>query len=135
MSVSMGSELGCLPVRYILKSKRILFLHYILSQKEESLIKKFFNAQLKNTTKTDWTFQVLKDLEELDITNNFEDIKNMSQNIFKNYIKKKVEIGALNYLKSQIKSKGKELEYNKIEIQSYLRPDSMLNIAEKQNNI
>ena len=59
----------------------------------------------------------------------------MSKNTFKNYIKKKVEIGALNYLESQIKSKGKELEYTKIEIQCYLRPDSKLNIAEKQKNI
>ena len=60
-------ELGCLPVRYIVKSKRVMFLHYILSQKEESLIKKFFNAQLENSTKTDWTFQVQKDLKELEL--------------------------------------------------------------------
>ena len=35
-------ELGCLPVRYIIKSKRLMFLHYILSQTEDSLIKMFF---------------------------------------------------------------------------------------------
>ena len=113
-----------------IKKNHIFTLHPISERRIP--YKKFFNAQLENSTKTDWTFQVQKDLEELDITINFEDIKNMSKNMFKNYIKKKVEIGALIYLKSQIKSKGKKLEYSKIKIQKHLRPDSKLNIAEKQ---
>ena len=87
-------ELGCLPVRFIIKSKRLMFLHYILSQPEESLMKKFFNAQLENSGKTDWTFQVAKDMEELEIKSTMEEIKLMSKNMFKEYIRKKVESAA-----------------------------------------
>ena len=63
-----------------------MFLHYILSQKEDSLMKKFFNAQSENSTKTDWLFQVQKDLEELEKILSFEEIKTMSKNMFNRYI-------------------------------------------------
>ena len=96
-----------------------MFLHYILSQNEESLMKKFFNAQLENSTKTDWTSQIEHDLKELDINLGIEDIQNISKNKFKNHIKKKVEVAALKYLKSLIQSKGQELNYTQIEMQDY----------------
>ena len=59
-------ELGVLPIRYVIKSRRLMFLHYILNQNEESLMKKFFNGQIENSTKTDWTSQIKKDLTELE---------------------------------------------------------------------
>ena len=80
-------------------------------------MKKFFNAQLENSSKTDWTSQVEKDLKELEIKLTFEDIESMSRNKFKNHILKKIESSALKYLKSMIKSKGKELVYTNIEMQ------------------
>ena len=126
-------ELGCLPVRYIIKSKRLMFLHYILSHREESLIKMFFNAQIEQSKNTDWTSQVQKDIKELKINLSFEDIKAMSKNMFRNHIKKKIEIEAVIYLKSQIKSKGKEIKYTKIEMQDYLTPESKLTVIEKQD--
>ena len=89
---------------------QLMFLHYILSQPEESLIKKFFNAQLENSSKTDWTFQVQNYMKELEINLTMEDIHCISKNMFKEYIRKKIECGALIYLKSLIKSKGKEME-------------------------
>ena len=107
-------ELGCIPIRFIIKSKRLMFLHYILSQHENSLMKKFFYAQLEKSTKTDWTFQVQKDLLELKVNLSFEEIKAMSKNMFKNHIKKKIEYEALIYLKSNIKSKGIEIKYTQI---------------------
>ena len=45
-------------------------------------MKKFFNAQLENSSKTDWTSQVEKDLKELEIKLTIEDIKIMSRNKF-----------------------------------------------------
>ena len=96
-----------------------MFLHYILSQKEDSLMKKFFYAQIENSSKTDWTSQVERDCQELKITLNHEEIKAMSKNMFKNYVTNQVESGALNYLKSMIKSKGQEIKYTHIEMQDY----------------
>ena len=126
-------ELGCLPIRYIIKTRRLMFLHYILSQTEDSLIKKFFFAQLENSSKTDWTSQVQRDLEEIEIKLTFEEIQNMSKSQFKKLVTKNIENKALLYLKSQIKSKGKEIEYENIELQDYLRPEAKLKIKEKQD--
>ena len=83
-------ELGCLPVRFVIKYIRLMFLHYILAQKEESLMKKFFNAQLENSSKTDWTSQVERDLRELEIKSTLEDIRSMSKNKLKDHIMKKI---------------------------------------------
>ena len=41
-----------------------MYLQYFLQQEEESLLKNFFKAQMENPVKSDWTMQVLKDLEE-----------------------------------------------------------------------
>ena len=59
-------ELGCLPIRYIVKSRRLNFLHYIINQEEDSQLKTFFNAQNEKSSKTDWTEQVKRDLKEIE---------------------------------------------------------------------
>ena len=41
-NVSLYLEMGCLPIRFIIKSRRIMFLHYILSEEDDSLMLKFF---------------------------------------------------------------------------------------------
>ena len=69
-----------------------MFIHYILNQNEESLMKKFFNAQMENSTKTDWTSQIKKDLTELEINLEIEDIKLMSKNKFKNTLLKRLKL-------------------------------------------
>ena len=96
-------------------------------------MKKFLNAQLENSSKTDWTYQVKRDLKELEIKLTLEDIGSMSKNKFKNHIMKKIESAALKYLKSKIKSKGQELEYINIELQDYLRPETSIKLQEKQD--
>ena len=72
-------------------------------------------------------------MSELKVILSFENIKAMSKNKFRNHIKKKIENEALVYLKSLIKSKGKEIVYTQIEMQEYLRPESKLKIEEKQD--
>ena len=47
-------ELNCLPIRFILMSRRLIFLSSILKEDEDSLIFKFLQAQLKNPNKEDW---------------------------------------------------------------------------------
>ena len=126
-------ELEVLPIGYIIKSRRLMFIHYILNQNEESLVIKFFNAQMENSTKADWTSQIKKDLTELEINLEIKDIKLMSKNKFKKHITKKIEIAALKYLKLLIKTKGKELQYKQIEMQDYLKPEASFKLFQKQN--
>ena len=57
--VSLYLEMGCLPIRFIIKTRRLMFLHYILNQNENSLIYRFFKAQKQNPVKGDWSEQII----------------------------------------------------------------------------
>ena len=48
-------EMGC-----IIKERRLMFLHQILQQLEESLVFRFFKAQIKSPTTYDWDSTVLE---------------------------------------------------------------------------
>ena len=50
----------------------------------------------------------------------------MSKHKFKTHITKIIDIAALKYLKSMIKSKGQEIRYNQIEIKDYLRSETKI---------
>ena len=45
---SLYAELRCSPVRFLIQAKRIKFLHYILTRKEEDLVSKVFWVQKDN---------------------------------------------------------------------------------------
>ena len=47
----MYLETGCLTISYIIVSRRLMFLHYILNTDEHSLIYKFFQSQLRSPPK------------------------------------------------------------------------------------
>ena len=44
-------ETGCIPIRYVMKMKRIMFLHHILTRKEDALITQVFWAQVNKPLK------------------------------------------------------------------------------------
>ena len=58
-------ELGVLPLREIIKQRRLSFLKYILDQSPNSIIFKVFENQCENRSKKDWISTVINDLEEL----------------------------------------------------------------------
>ena len=59
---SMYLELGWLPLRNMIQSRRLNFLKYMLNQKEISLVKQVYNEQKFNSQKGDWVKDVEKDL-------------------------------------------------------------------------
>ena len=61
----MHLELGTLPIRFVIKKRSILFLHYILQQNKEDLLFRFFQAQNRYPQKGDWVMQIKKDLLKL----------------------------------------------------------------------
>ena len=103
-------------------ARRLNVLHYLLNLKKSDLLYKFFEAQTKNPAKGDWIIQVLKDLTDLEITNNLNDIKIMKKNSFKLKVKEKIKVLALNYLCNIKKehSKMDNIKYDKIVLQPYL---------------
>ena len=98
-------EVGLVPISLIIKSRRQMFLHHILHQKKNSLVHKFFMAQMKSPTQNDWVSTALEDLEELEINLDLEEIEEMSRERYKSIVKEKVEVKAFEYL---IKRREKE---------------------------
>ena len=68
-------ETGNIPIRFILKGRRLNFLWYILNEDEDSLLYSFFKAQCENPVRGDWVNTVKSDLDEIDIKMDFESIK------------------------------------------------------------
>ena len=117
-------ELGCIPLREIIRERRLGFLHYILNEDEESMVNKFFKSQLKNRTKKDWVNSVLDDLESLGLAYlSWDQIRSMKKGIFMNLVKEKIEVKAFENLQKKNKShsKVKQLNHNAIKMQKYLQ--------------
>ena len=68
-------ELGCLPLRYLIKKRRILFLQYILQENPDSMLYRFLMTQFKSKKKKDWIVQVLSDLKDLKLQEDLEIIR------------------------------------------------------------
>ena len=63
-------ELGVMPIRFIIKSRRLNFLKYIVSEPNDSLVHQVLDAQIKHPTRNDWGQSVLKDLSDIDLNIN-----------------------------------------------------------------
>ena len=76
-------------------------------------------TQWTNPTKSDWTETVRVNLEEFEVPCDFDFLKTMSKENFK----RKAKIVALANLKKKqaAHSKMRNLEYSKLELQSYLK--------------
>ena len=94
----MYLELNCLPIRFIIMSRRLNYLSTILKENEDSLLFKFFQAQLKTPNKNDWALTVQKDMEYLDINVPMSEISKMSGEKLINTVKMAVRREALDYL-------------------------------------
>ena len=68
-------ELALLPIRFIIQTRRLLYFHHILQQKRDSLLHRFFMAQLTHPTARDWVSQVLEQLEDQPLNLEIEEIK------------------------------------------------------------
>ena len=114
-------ELGVIPIRYIMKMRRLNFLQYILQEDNKSLIHSFLQAQLEKPTKGDWAQSCIATLKELEIDLDMKEIKDMKITRFRNLVRRNTTKVALNNL-NQIKlkhSKVLHIEHNKMEMQKY----------------
>ena len=115
-------ELGIVPIRYIIRMRRLNFLQYILHEEEHSLVHSVLKTQLENPTPGDWGMTCLKDLKEFDIKWNICDIENMSSGTFRNLVQKKAAFKSLEYL-NKIKGKHTKvmnIPHKKLMMQNYL---------------
>ena len=82
--VFMFLELGTIPVRYVMMEKRLKFLRYILNESMTSMIRQVFEVQKLDSRKGDFCELIKKDLNDLNIEMNDEEIKSFSKSQWKN---------------------------------------------------
>ena len=131
---SLYLESGCMPLRYVIKGKRIMFLHHILTRNEDALISRVFWAQVTNTAKGDWCQVVREDLDMLGLSMlSFEEIATMTKDSLKKLVHEGMTIAAFDELgkeKNDLK-KIAPLRYNELGVQPYLT-DPDLSVKQKQ---
>ena len=129
-------ELGVMPLKHVIRKRRLEFLHYILEQEKESLLSRVFQSQLENPSRKDWITTIKNDLQEIDLNIQFDDIKNMRKDDFKNLVKRKIEANALQELvKIKLKhSKVKMIKHPVLKLQNYLKPNK-LNIKKEHSQL
>ena len=70
-------ELGLIPIKYIFKGRRLMFLHYVLNLNEEEMLSQFFWTQWKSPVSSHWTETVKEDMDVLKIGRTIYEIKKM----------------------------------------------------------
>ena len=123
-------ELQLVSVEYIIKQKRINFLHHLLTEEEDSLSKKIFLKQVEKPVRGDFVKLVNKDLLDCNINLTYDEIKSTPKKKFKEMIKHSIEKASFeNLLKEKSKlRKGKEILYEHQKHQGYLKPGNNINI-------
>ena len=91
-------ELAVYPLRFNLAIRRFMYLWHILSRDKEELISKIYEAQKYEVNKGDWVRIMQEEREKYDILESDDDISKISQERFRNIVKKKVYSSAVKYL-------------------------------------
>ena len=128
-------ETGCIPIRYVIKMRRVMYLHHILTRREDALITRAFWAQVHKPLKNDWCNVVTEDLQLIGLGHlSYDNIQNMGQDALRKILKSKVNEAAFIQLRTDKdkSSKMKSLRYTSLTIQSYLTAESNLSIREKR---
>ena len=122
-------ETGSWPIRFVIMSRRLMFLHYMLNEDTNSLVHNFLQTQINDPVKNDWIYTVREDLEELEIGLDFETIKELSKESFKIFVDKQIEALTLKYL-NKIKAKHSKVNHiihKNLELQNYLQSSKQVN--------
>ena len=118
-------ETGCLPFKYILKGRRLLYYWTLLNKPEEELAKKVFNIQTQLSVKDDWVEQVKMDLNELEIELTEYQIKTLKKEAFKRILKCKLGEKAYEYLLNLKENHSKTEHLLNYKLQDYLLSENL----------
>ena len=116
-------ETKSIPIRYILASRRILYLYNILRKEKTEMVRKIYDVQKADPSKGDFSEIVKEDMASIGLFMNEEDIMKTPKQRFKTIVRQKVQTQTLNYLK-ELKSKHSKMQnlhYDSFEIAPYLK--------------
>ena len=119
----MSLELGFIPVKYVIMYKRMTFLHYILSESTESMIRKVYTALKSDSRRGDFYHLVVKDMKELEIIFDENKILSYTYIHWKKHIKSKVYDLSLKslVLENSTKEKTKDIKFSEMKMGEYLK--------------
>ena len=123
-SESLYLELGIMDVETTIKARRINYLHYLCTRKENEMLSHFFNTQWKHPTNhKDWTELVKHDLVDFEIPVDLEFIKSKTKLSMSNLVKTKSKHYAWKkFMESKLEhSKMDKLWYSSLGMQDYLK--------------
>ena len=128
-SAFLHLETATIPIRYIIASRRINYLHNILTRNENEVVSRVYFAQKAKPLQGDFVKLVESDLQLINLQYNESFFKSMSKNKFKKFIKLKIRNAAFQYLNNERdkKEKVKHIVYKKFKIQNYLKSASFSN--------
>ena len=125
-------ETGAVPIRFLIKGRRLMYLWTILQKSDDELVRKVFNAQKLFPVKDDFIHQIEKDLEDIGMEFDEEMIKKMKKTSFRELIREKIKTASHSYLlqKKESLSKLDNLSSN-YSMKDYLKTNK-LSTQEKQ---
>ena len=92
-------KLGCIPIPFLAKQRRLMFLHYLLQQ--DTLLFKVLNPQIEESVKGDRIEQIYTDIEEVGIIWSLEEIQRLSEENFKVHLHQCIRKSSLQWLNNQ----------------------------------
>ena len=125
-------ESGAIPIRFVLASRRVNYYVNIMKRNDSELTKRIVKEQVQNPLEGDFFSLVKKDCQSLDIP--LQRLDTESQKSLKKFVKQQVMKAATVYLKEkqQKHSKVRNIEYNEVKTQEYLKSEK---ITEKESKL
>ena len=116
-------EAGATPIRFLISSRRLMYLQTILKRPQQELIRRVYTAQKHDTLPGDFYQQVQKDFDLIGKHYTEKYIQQQSKESYKREIKERIRNAAFEYLQDlQSKhSKVQGIVYKKFETQKYLK--------------
>ena len=103
--VGLYMECGIMPIKFIIKTRRLLYYWHILQRNKEELIARFYEVQKYSPSDGDWVHQIKRDMDEIKLNLKEEEIRSMSHSQFKKIVKQKVTKLAISNLGVKKKQK------------------------------
>ena len=127
-------ELSILPVKFIVKGRRMMFYWTMLNKSENEIAKQVFEAQKEFPgKKMDWVRQVKEDFMFCEMDYEESEIKTMKREYFKKIVEEKLKMKAKEYLTAlQMKHSKSMYLYQSDKMAEYLRSDQ---ISVKKRNL
>ena len=119
----MYLELGIIPVRYVIMSKRKKYLKTILSESMDTMLRNVYETLKSDSRNGDFVDLVQKDFVELNINFTDKEIQEYSEYKWKKLVNYHIKKKAFNDLveENQTKENTKEIVFEKLEKSQYLK--------------